>query len=109
MADDSEPLNPKLIDDVRSAIEDLTPTVSDYVGQSQDLAERHWNEHMKRMADAGAVGGAMAGQLISGCSIWRNSRETSAPGPGSTDWRVGERKSPRVFAIPRPVDTRRYR
>ena len=74
MADDFEPLNPKLIDDVRSAIEDLTPTVSDYVGQSQDLAERLWNEHMKRMADAGAMGGAMAGQLISGCSIWRNSR-----------------------------------
>jgi hypothetical protein len=44
------------------------------VGQSQDLAERLWNEHMKRMADAGAMGGAMAGQLISGCSIWRNSR-----------------------------------
>jgi hypothetical protein len=66
VADDFEPLNPKLIDDVRSAIEDLTPTVSDYVGQSQDLAERHWNEHMIRMADAGAVGGAMAGQLISG-------------------------------------------
>ena len=40
MAEDSEPLNLKLIAEVRSAIEDLTPTVSDYVGQSQDLAER---------------------------------------------------------------------
>lgn len=66
MADDSEPVNPKLIADVRSAIEDLTPTVSDYVGQSENLAQQHWNEHVKRMADAGAMGGAMAGQLISG-------------------------------------------
>lgn len=66
MVDDSEPVNPTLIADVRSAIEDLTPTVSDYVGQSQDLAQQHWIEHMKRMADAGAMGGAMAGQLISG-------------------------------------------
>jgi len=74
VAEDSEPLNLKLIADVRSAIEDLTPTVSDYVGQSQDFAAQHWNELMIRMADAGAMGGAMAGQLISGCSIWRNSR-----------------------------------
>ena len=54
MAENSEPLNLKLIADVRNAIEDLTPTVSNYVGQSRDLAERLWNEHMKRVADAGA-------------------------------------------------------
>ena len=54
VAENSEPLNLKLIADVRNAIEDLTPTVSNYVGQSRDLAERLWNEHMQRMADTGA-------------------------------------------------------
>lgn len=69
MPDDSERVNPKLVADVRSALEDLTPTVSDFVGQSRGLADDHWRDHMERMVQAGPMGGALAGQLISGYRV----------------------------------------